>query len=182
MGTHIVLGPTALVLAVMYARLPAERPLSSVWQENPDPWQRTLDWWCMHCGEVVIGNLFYQTVFWVLRWETSVLALLHHLGFLVGGLVALSSGPFVLLIISACSMEVSSPFLSLHEIFRQLEGEWAERISWMAKMIFGATFILVRILFYGWQLVNFHHSFWTHPGLLPREMALPAAYVQLAAL
>merc|ERR1712217_230898 len=79
----------------------------------------------------------------------------------------------------AIAMEVSNPFLSLHVLFRQLDGVWAARVSGVAAGAFAITFFLVRILFYGWQVASFHYSFWLRSELLPPEVPVPLSYAIL---
>lgn len=164
--SHILLGPLALVLAARYCLGPGEIGLGSTFDDNPDAWLRRMDRLSLMCGEVFAGNMMYQLLFWLLRWETGVDTLMHHIGFLIASVLVLTATAFNQLAMSAISMEVSSPFLSLHVLFRQLDGSRCARISDLAAMAFSVVFVVVRIVFYGWNVAHFLCIVWSRRGQL----------------
>lgn len=168
--SHVFLGPTALWLAVQYMFAADELGLSVCNTENIDPVWLRREMLSYHTGEVFVGNMVYQLLYWLLRWETGVDTLLHHLGFLIAGVLVLAAGCYARLAMSAIAMEVSSPFLSLHVLCRQLEGKWCSRVSDAAKAMFVAVFFVVRIGFYGHALAKFHTLYWRHWDMFPREV------------
>jgi len=112
--SHIVLGPFALMVLAGYHAGPPWWGISAFAHGSPDPRALQLDIYTCICGEILIGNLLYQVLFWFLGWEETIDSLLHHLGFLAAGILVASGGMCGKVAVAAIGMEVSSPFLSLH--------------------------------------------------------------------
>lgn len=101
----------------------------------------------MYLSEIFVGYMISLVYFWIIRWETGVVQLIHHLTFLLVSI--LSANYFFLVGIVSLSMEISSPFLNVHLIFRNIAGPTAESISTSSTKIFAVLFFIFRIIGYG---------------------------------
>mmetsp|Transcript_8938 Transcript_8938/g.13507 ORF Transcript_8938/g.13507 Transcript_8938/m.13507 type:complete len:225 (-) Transcript_8938:46-720(-) len=144
-----------------------EQGLSAYAADPPDPFWAKMDLYCCVCGEIITGNFIYQLVFWCLRWETGIDTLLHHLGFMVAGILVLWVQLYPRLSAAAIGMEVSSPFLSLHMLVRQFEGSAPALMSSLAAAAFAAVFFVVRIFFYGYVIMDFQYQYFAHWDRFP---------------
>jgi len=174
--THLYLGPTALMLSFRYQAGGYPAALSAFLQPAPPVEALENDRLCCQVGELFTGNILYQVIFWLLRWETGFDTLLHHIGFFVAGYLILDLTVFGKLSAGAMSMEVSSVFLSLHLMFRQIDGKLCALVSEAAAAVFALSFILVRIFWYGFIVIDFNYNFWMEPFKLTSDMVVPKAY------
>jgi len=138
----------------------------------------TRELWCCRVGEMFTGNVLYQIVFWILRWETGIDMLLHHVGFFVAGYLILDLTCLGKLASAAMSMEVSSVFLSVHLMLRQIDGKTCALISDLAAAFFALAFISIRIFWYGFVVAEFNYTWWLEPEKLPQ--GLPVVETRLA--
>lgn len=122
------------------------------------------------------ANMVYQVIFWVLGWEKGLDMLLHHVGFLITGCMVLVFAVYGKLITSAMAMEMSSPFLSLHMLARMLDGKWWALVSNLAMVVFAAVFVVVRLGFYSFAVLEFHYLYWYHHELFPQWTPPAASY------
>lgn len=167
-SSHLFVGPWALSMAVIFCAYGStEQGLSGYSAEPPDPFWIGLDYYCCIVGEIITGNFIYQLIFWCLRWETGIDTLLHHLGFAIAGILVLWVQLYPKLAAGAIGMEVSSPFLSMHMMFRQFEGETCAFISNLSAAVFSALFFVVRICFYGYVVFDFQKQYFNHWDKFP---------------
>jgi len=165
--SHAFMGPWALCMAVVFTLYGSTADGLSGYLSGVDAFWMRMDLYCCVCGEIITGNFLFQLVFWFLRWETGLVSFLHHLGFVVAGVLVLWVQLYPRLSAAAISMEVSSPFLSSHLLFRQLEGDLAASISNASSVVFVLLFFVVRILFYGYTVLDFQYQYFLHRDGFP---------------
>jgi len=173
--SHLFGGPFALWLALTYHTGPRDRTITCFPASGaaPDPFCLRLDTYSMFVGEAMTANFFYQLLFWLLRWERGLDTLLHHLGFAAAGVLTLKTCLYAKLATTAMAMEISSPFLSLHVLFRQLEGKQCQLISSTASLIFSLLFVVVRVLLYGYTVLEFMYLYFMRRDLFPPNPPTP---------
>lgn len=166
--SHFFIGPWALSMAIIFCLYgTTEQGLSAYMSGTPDPFWANMDLFCCICGEIITGNFIYQLLFWLLRWETGMDVFVHHLGFMVAGILVLWVQMYPKLSAAAIGMEVSSPFLSLHTLFRQLEGDTCAMISSLSAAVFSGLFFVVRIFFYGYVVLEFQYLYYKRWDVFP---------------
>ncbi|CAE7030130.1 CLPB [Symbiodinium natans] len=169
--THTFLGPMALYLSLSYHAAGNPASLACFLLEPPRPVDVTRELWCCRIGEMFTGNILYQSIFWLLRWETGIEMLLHHIGFFVAGYLILDLTCFGKLASAAMSMEVSSVFLSVHLMTRQIDGRRCALISDLAAAVFALTFLGIRIFWYGYVVAEFNYFWFLEPEKLPQNLS-----------
>eukprot|EP00435_Cladocopium_sp_Y103_P063379 s351_g25.t1 len=135
-STHIYLGPAALMLSLHHQFQGYPAAFSSFLRQPPKESDVLQDLLCGQLGEMFTGNVLYQIIFWFLKWETGIDALLHHIGFFLAGVLILNLAVYPKLASSAMCMEVSSIFLSTHLMFRQIDGKLCALLSDVAAAFF----------------------------------------------
>jgi len=162
---HTFLGPLAFYTAVMYHYFPIQASITSFSGSTADSiW---VDVQTCRLGEVFTGNMVYQLVFWLLGWEKGMDMLLHHVGFLTAGVLVLTVVVYGKLAMGAVAMEMSSPLLNLHLLMRTLDGDGWKLLSNLAMTTFGAMFVLVRLGYYSYVVLEFNYLYWFRHELFP---------------
>ncbi|CAE7613369.1 CLPB [Symbiodinium necroappetens] len=173
--THTFLGPMALYLSISYNAAGYPASLSPFLLEQPRPFDVTRELWCCRVGEMFTGNILYQLIFWLLRWETGIEMLLHHIGFFVAGYLILDLTCFGKLASGAMSMEVSSVFLSVHLMTRQIDGKRCALVSDLAAAVFALTFLGIRIFWYGYVVAEFNYTWFLEAEKFPPNISMVKA-------
>eukprot|EP00439_Symbiodinium_sp_Y106_P063887 s1066_g9.t4 len=173
--THTFLGPMALYLSISYNAAGYPASLSPFLLEEPRMANVTRELWCCRVGEMFTGNILYQLIFWLLRWETGIEMLLHHIGFFVAGYLILDLACFGKLASGAMSMEVSSVFLSVHLMTRQIDGKRCALVSDLAAAVFALTFLGIRIFWYGYVVAEFNYTWFLEPEKFPPNISVVKA-------
>jgi len=167
--THVFLGPLAFYNLFTYQfNVPLHATLSGYTfpPAASESWVINDERAC-RIGEVFTGNMIYQTLFWFLGWEKSWEMLAHHIGFFVAGYLTIAAAVYPKLCMSAISMELSSPFLSLYLLTRMLDGEHWELVSNLSMVVFSFLFVVIRLGIYSFVVLEFHYLYWWHSELFP---------------
>eukprot|EP00756_Hemistasia_phaeocysticola_P056906 Hpha_TRINITY_DN33550_c0_g1::TRINITY_DN33550_c0_g1_i1::g.171131::m.171131 len=131
-------------------------------------------------GELFLGYTMYMTVMLFMGWDKGVDTLIHHIAFITLAWFQVGYGVFVRVGLWAMSMELSTPALYVHLVYRQIEGETASKLSSCSAIVFGLLFILVRIIGFGYGVITAAVSTITHfdtvlpdkPDAIPKELGL----------
>lgn len=178
-STHIYLGPAALMLSLHHQFQGYPAAFSAFVPQPPKQNDVLQDLLCGQLGEMFTGNVLYQIIFWFLKWETGIDALLHHIGFFLAGVLILNLAVYPKLASSAMCMEVSSIFLSTHLMFRQIDGKLCALLSDVAAAFFALTFLTIRILWFGYCVVDFIYHAWMEPEI-PQNVGVTKSVIAAA--
>eukprot|EP01062_Namystynia_karyoxenos_P070267 TRINITY_DN65659_c0_g1_i1.p2 TRINITY_DN65659_c0_g1~~TRINITY_DN65659_c0_g1_i1.p2 ORF type:complete len:342 (+),score=100.16 TRINITY_DN65659_c0_g1_i1:95-1120(+) len=155
----VVLGPCALYLAIFaFSVLPADDPLN--FQNDPSimsPQELADHNTATLIGELFLGYTIFMTVMWFAKWDHGVDTIIHHIAFITIGIFQVGYSSLVKVGLWAIAMETSTPPLYLYLIFRQVDGPEPGQphpISDVGSVVFGVLFILLRMVCFGWAVIE----------------------------